>query len=487
MRLAASLLIATSLAALSNADQPEQTEEPGRVMVVLDASGSMWGQIDGRTKIEIVRDAFSSLAQKWEGRAIDAGLVAYGHRRKGDCADIELLANSAPVDASELSRTVNALTPKGKTPLGDAVRTAAETLKYTEDKATVILLSDGVENCGVDTCALGKELSDNGIDFTAHVVGFDIQSDEATRQLSCLADNTGGLYVTAGNAAELGDALSRTSEASLDLDYLALARLADTGEPAGTTQWVLRQGVKVFEVQTLSARLSGADADEFNLSEGPIKIEASYDQYSGSVDASWPVDDELIVTLQRQAPDITLSVVGDIASQSEFLVEWTGKASDSDRIALVRTGANPQGQDVLASAPVSVPNSDTGGGTATLVASAEPGEYELVFVHDFYGLRRIDARIPVTIGNVELSLVPQGEIWAGENFRVNWTGPGLAEKDMIAIGPRTQGSSDYSSLKWIKAGQNFVELKAPAEPGDYELRYYVSGYDIIHIQPVTVK
>ena len=85
---------------------------------------------------------------------------------------------------------------------------AANQLRYTEQKATVILVSDGEETCNADPCALGKELEAAGVDFTAHVIGFDIQKgSKADRQLQCLAANTGGRYVHARNAAELDKAL----------------------------------------------------------------------------------------------------------------------------------------------------------------------------------------------------------------------------------------------------------------------------------------
>ncbi len=91
-----------------------------RVVLVLDASGSMWGQIDGRTKIEIARETVTGLVGEWrpENRL---GLVAYGHRRKGDCADIETLIESGPLDATAFLGQVNALNPKGMTPLSAAV------------------------------------------------------------------------------------------------------------------------------------------------------------------------------------------------------------------------------------------------------------------------------------------------------------------------------------------------------------------------------
>ena len=144
-----------------------------RTMLVLDASGSMWGQIDGKPKIAIAREAVAEMLDGWNGG--DLGLMAYGHRRKGDCGDIEVLQTIGPNTAAGIRRQVNALNPKGMTPISASVRQAAEQLRFTEQKATVILVSDGEETCNADPCELGKELETAGVDFTAHVVGFDIR------------------------------------------------------------------------------------------------------------------------------------------------------------------------------------------------------------------------------------------------------------------------------------------------------------------------
>ncbi len=53
---------------------------PAETVVVLDASGSMWGRIDGRPKIEIAREATRTLFEGFPAQA-RIGLVAYGHRR----------------------------------------------------------------------------------------------------------------------------------------------------------------------------------------------------------------------------------------------------------------------------------------------------------------------------------------------------------------------------------------------------------------------
>ena len=111
------------------------------VMVVFDMSGSMWGQVDGVAKVEIARDAFGDLIDDWDANDTRAGLIAYGHRRKGDCSDIELLAE--PNAGADIASLIADLRPRGKTPLSDAVKQAASVLKFTEEAATVVLLSDG--------------------------------------------------------------------------------------------------------------------------------------------------------------------------------------------------------------------------------------------------------------------------------------------------------------------------------------------------------
>ena len=183
---------------------------PADTIVVFDGSGSMWGQIQGRSKIEIARDTLSSVLTEVP-RDAKVGMIAYGHRQKGVCSDIETVVAPGPAGTTvpAMIAAAGRITPKGKTPLSDAVRLAARELRYTENAATVILVTDGIETCNADPCALANELERAGIDFTAHVVGFGLSREEG-RQVACLAENTGGLYISADNADELGDALRQT-------------------------------------------------------------------------------------------------------------------------------------------------------------------------------------------------------------------------------------------------------------------------------------
>jgi Ca-activated chloride channel family protein len=194
---------ATSLALCAALAGPALAD--GQSILVLDASGSMWGQIDGRAKLEIAREALASVVGEMPADTA-MGLMAYGHREKGSCEDIELIVPPAPGTGAAIVSAANSMKFLGKTPLSEAVRRAAEALKYTEEKATVILITDGIETCNADPCALGTELEASGVDFTAHVVGFGLTKDEGA-QVACLAENTGGKYIEAKDAGSLQEAL----------------------------------------------------------------------------------------------------------------------------------------------------------------------------------------------------------------------------------------------------------------------------------------
>ena len=175
------------------------------LMLVFDASGSMWGQIDGENKIVIARRVLGDLIDDLPDGA-EVGLIAYGHQREGDCDDIETLAAMGPLDRAGLKKTVDTLNPKGKTPITDSVKAAFGAVRGRDGGATVILVSDGLETCGGDPCAAVRLAKDEGLDFILHVVGFDVAGEDVS-QLECAAQAGGGLFMSAENAGELGDAL----------------------------------------------------------------------------------------------------------------------------------------------------------------------------------------------------------------------------------------------------------------------------------------
>jgi Ca-activated chloride channel family protein len=174
--------------------QSEKTLPASEIILILDASGSMWGQIEGQNKISIAKEVLKNLITGLPENA-KVGLIAYGHRDKGDCKDIETIVPPGPLDKALINKKIEELNPKGKTPITDSVLTAFDLVRTNENATTVILVSDGIETCGGDPCKAVKEAKDSGINFIMHVVGVDV-GDVDVSQLECAAQAGGGLYLT---------------------------------------------------------------------------------------------------------------------------------------------------------------------------------------------------------------------------------------------------------------------------------------------------
>jgi hypothetical protein len=180
------------------------------VTFILDASGSMLGKAGDKTKIDAAKAVLSQIIPGLAPE-VKVGLVAYGHRRKGDCTDIEVLIKTGSDDRIGLLDKVKALQPKGKTPITDAVTTVVEQLKTKENETTIVLISDGMETCAANPCKAVKDLKETGIKFIMHVVGFGV-SEEENQQLGCLAKAGGGKYLVANDTQSLLDALNSVSK-----------------------------------------------------------------------------------------------------------------------------------------------------------------------------------------------------------------------------------------------------------------------------------
>ena len=179
------------------------------IVYVLDASNSMWGQIEGVSKIESARGAMrSSLSNLNDDSKL--ALVAYGHRSEGDCSDIEVIAGLGEVDNQQMLERLGTLQPKGKTPIAAALKVAGTVFETNDAANQVVLISDGIETCEGDPCGAAKALADAGAKTMVHAIGFDVD-DAAREQLKCIADAGAGLYLDASDTSSLNDALSEVT------------------------------------------------------------------------------------------------------------------------------------------------------------------------------------------------------------------------------------------------------------------------------------
>jgi len=190
------------------------TTETSNILFIIDASGSMKAKAGDKTKMEAAKGVVTDLIGQLPSD-VQAGLMAYGHRQKSDCKDVELLVPIGPVDKAVFDQKVRALQPLGETPISFSILQAADVLKNVKGKKSIILISDGEESCKEDPCEVAKELKSADIDLKIHVVGFGIDSAVAKRQLRCIAEATEGTYAEANDAGQLKEKIAEAARADL--------------------------------------------------------------------------------------------------------------------------------------------------------------------------------------------------------------------------------------------------------------------------------
>lgn len=194
------------------AAQADESKSP--IVFIYDASGSMWGQLDGKTKMTIATDVLSESVGKLPAEQ-QVGFVAYGHRQKGDCNDVEFMVPMTNKDKSKVVNSLKGIKPLGKTPLAYSATQVINELRTSKSKATIILITDGIESCGGDLCAVIKAAKEEGIAFRLHIVGFGLKADE-TEALKCAAKEGEGQYYDAADAGGLSDVLNEATNTTVD-------------------------------------------------------------------------------------------------------------------------------------------------------------------------------------------------------------------------------------------------------------------------------
>jgi Ca-activated chloride channel homolog len=446
-------------------------------ILVLDASGSMWGQIDGKTKVEIARGVMDGLL-----RTLPAdrrlGLVAYGHRREADCADIEQVV-PVGTDRDAIRTAVNGLSFKGRTPLSAAVQFAAEKLAYQTQKATVILVSDGVETCNVDPCALGRTLEAAGVDFTAHVIGFGLANASESAGLQCLAEATGGKYIGARSATDLAAALTETVAAA-PVAAPAAARVVlratelDGGpEIAAGLAWAVRGASGAAVLERANA---GRVESEIQPGDYEVSVTRASDGLTGSARVEARAGAERTVTIPLVFPvaaALTLTPAGAAPVGSTVTVQWTGPNRTGDYVTVVKAGATPgeylDYEDTRVGNPVRIE------------MPVEPGDYEIRYV--LGRPQRVLAAVPLKATAVEATVTAPATGVEGAAITIAWTGPNNRGDWLTVVKPDAAPAvyNDY-----VDADRDDRALDLPVEPGGYELRYVQGGSKVIARAPIVV-
>lgn len=207
---------------------------PTRILFVFDASNSMNAYWSGERKIKLATELLaSSLASLYGTPDLELGLRAYGHGTKHiegqqDCDDTELLVPINKGTNMIIKQTLSNLRAQGTTPIARSLEKAANDFPNAPGRNTIILITDGIEACDEDPCAVSRMLQAKGIVVKPFIIGIGI--DEKNKEsLKCV-----GNFYDASDPEVFETILDLVLEQALHNTTVQVDLLDDSGKPTIT-------------------------------------------------------------------------------------------------------------------------------------------------------------------------------------------------------------------------------------------------------------
>jgi Ca-activated chloride channel homolog len=156
--------------------EPEQKPPLTRILFVFDASQSMFARWQSDMRITIARNLLSELLDSLEHvQNIELALRVYGHQKRfppQDCDDTKLEVPFAPNNAAKIRHRLRSITPRGTTPIAMSLEASRHDFPpCTDCRNIIVLITDGIEECGGDPCVVSRSLQKEGIVLKPFVIG----------------------------------------------------------------------------------------------------------------------------------------------------------------------------------------------------------------------------------------------------------------------------------------------------------------------------
>lgn len=203
---------------------PKQT----RILFVFDASKSMMAKLQNTTRMEGAKSLFFKFIDSLgKDKSYQFALRMYGHTVKyppGDCKDSKLVVPFGPNNLAIIKQRVMEAKPTGITPIEHSLTESAKDFKDNKTTNIVIIITDGIEECGGDPCKARQKLMEKGIVFKPFIVGIGL-SPEQIKTFECVGTfydfDDQSVFSTISNIIQQQKLLRSTAQVNL-LDNTSL-------------------------------------------------------------------------------------------------------------------------------------------------------------------------------------------------------------------------------------------------------------------------
>lgn len=174
-------------------DELGELNEPTRLLFVFDASNSMnafWG---GTRKIEAATRLLGEALNELYGiEGLELGLRVYGHQTtfvqgQQDCDDTELVVPIASGNNLHIRQALKRIQARGTTPIAHSLELSAGDFADTQGRNVIILITDGIEACDGDPCAVSRALQSQNIIVKPFIIGIGLD-DQFKETFRCVGN-----------------------------------------------------------------------------------------------------------------------------------------------------------------------------------------------------------------------------------------------------------------------------------------------------------
>lgn len=215
------------------AQQTDQTISLTRILFVFDASQSMLAKWETDSKINVAKKMLSSLIDSLSTvDNLEVALRVYGHQYSVPpqrCDDTRLEVPFGKNNFDKIKGVINKLQPQGTTPIARSLESAAlDFPKSTKSRNIIILITDGIEACDGDPCAVSLALQKQGVMLKPFVIGVGLDI-EFKKTFECV-----GQYFDAANETQFKEVLGIVISQALNNTSLQVNLLDKSGNPNET-------------------------------------------------------------------------------------------------------------------------------------------------------------------------------------------------------------------------------------------------------------
>ena len=204
-----------------------------RILFLLDGSGSMYGPWENTTRIVAAKRLLTDLVDSLQVNPdLELALRVYGHqvdRRRQFCQDTKLEVPFSANNHGQIKAKILQIDPKGVTPIAYSLEQAASDFPQEQGvRNIIIIITDGIESCDGDPCAVSLALQRRNVFLKPFVIGLGM-SAEYRDQFGCL-----GEFIDATRISDFRNALGRAIRSTLAKTTTSVELLDVNGRPTET-------------------------------------------------------------------------------------------------------------------------------------------------------------------------------------------------------------------------------------------------------------